>query len=81
MPLYGEYRQLTANSRPNPNLFHFYTNTTGNQAQSEYKHSLTFRVRCCCHSNETRAPVANPPNSSQLEGTPTVPHVTCGSVQ
>ena len=25
---------------------------------------------CChsCHSNETRAPVANPPNSAQLEG-------------
>jgi len=24
----------------------------------------------CCHSNETRAPIANPPNSAQLEGTP-----------
>ena len=23
-----------------------------------------------CHSNETRAPIANPPNSAQLEGTP-----------
>jgi len=23
-----------------------------------------------CHSNETRAPVANPPNGAQLEGTP-----------
>jgi len=21
----------------------------------------------CCHSNETRAPIANPPNSAQLE--------------
>jgi len=25
--------------------------------------------RLCCHSNETRAPIANPPNSAQLEGT------------
>ena len=25
------------------------------------------------HSNETRAPIANPPNSAQLEGTPTIP--------
>jgi len=24
----------------------------------------------CCHSNETCAPIANPPNSAQLEGTP-----------
>jgi len=23
-----------------------------------------------CHSNETRAPIANPPNSAQLGGTP-----------
>jgi len=53
-----------------------------NQSQSEYKHSLTFRVRrymhlqyirhvhMCCHSNETCAPTANPPNSAQIEGTP-----------
>jgi len=34
------------------------------------EHSLTFRVRRCCHSNETRAPIANPLNSAQLEGTP-----------
>ena len=26
----------------------------------------------CCHGNETRAPIANPPNSAQLEGTPTI---------
>jgi len=24
----------------------------------------------CCHSNENRALIANPPNSAQLEGTP-----------
>ena len=35
----------------------------------------------CCHSNETRAPIANPPDSAQLEGTPTIPQVTFGSVQ
>jgi len=23
-------------------------------------------LRVCCHSNETRAPIANPPNSAQL---------------
>jgi len=27
----------------------------------------------CCHSNETRAPIANPPNSAQPEGAPTIP--------
>jgi len=26
-----------------------------------------------CHSNETHAPIADPPNSAQLEGTPTTP--------
>ena len=26
-----------------------------------------------CRSNETRAPIANPPNSAQLEGTATIP--------
>ena len=29
-----------------------------------------FAFGLCCHSNETRAPIANPPNSAQLEGTP-----------
>jgi len=35
----------------------------------------------CCHSNETHAPTTNPPNSAQLEGTPTTPQVISGSVQ
>jgi len=26
----------------------------------------------CCHSNENHAPTANPPNTAQLEGTPTI---------
>jgi len=28
------------------------------------------RLALCCHSNDTRAPIASPPNSAQLEGTP-----------
>jgi len=28
------------------------------------------RSALCCHSNETGAPLPNPPNSVQLEGTP-----------
>jgi len=28
------------------------------------------RSALCCHSNETRAPIANPPYSAQLDGTP-----------
>ena len=31
------------------------------------------RSALCCHSNETRASIANPPNSAQLRGTPTIP--------
>jgi len=32
------------------------------------------RSSLCCHSNETnRAPIANPPNSAQLESTPYYP--------
>jgi len=29
-----------------------------------------FAFGLCCHSNKTRAPIADPPNSAQLEGTP-----------
>jgi len=35
----------------------------------------------CCHSNETRASIANPPNSTQLEDTLAILQVTPGSVQ
>jgi len=47
--------------------------TTRHRTSTE--HSLTFRVRLCCHSNETCAPIANLPSSAraQLEGTPTIP--------
>ena len=33
-------------------------------------HRLTIRTALRCHNNETRAPIANPPNSAQLGGTP-----------
>ena len=33
------------------------------------------RSALCCHSNETRVPIANPPNSAQREGTPTIPPI------
>jgi len=39
------------------------------------------RSALCCHSNETSAPIANPPNSAQLEGTPIIQHSTSGLVQ
>ena len=32
--------------------------------------AISLRIRVCCHSNETRAPIANTPNNAQLEGTP-----------
>jgi len=35
----------------------------------------------CCHSNETRAPIANPPNNAQLQGAPYYsPQVSSGFV-
>ena len=32
--------------------------------------SLELEFALCCHSNATRAPIANPPNSAQLGGIP-----------
>jgi len=39
------------------------------------------RSALCCHSNETRVPIINPPNSTQLEGTPTISPLTFWSMQ
>jgi len=36
-------------------------------------HQLQFCAAPCCHSNETRAPIANPPSSAQLGAPPTIP--------
>jgi len=33
-------------------------------------HQLPIHVALCCYSNSTRAPVANLPNSAQVQGTP-----------
>ena len=32
--------------------------------------AISLYVRLCCHSNETRAPIANPPTNAQLGGIP-----------
>ena len=32
--------------------------------------AISLHIRICCHSSETRALIANAPNSAQLEGTP-----------
>jgi len=39
------------------------------------------RSALCCHSDETRAPIANPPNSAQLEESPSIPQFTSRSVK
>jgi len=42
-------------------------------------------IRVCCHSNETRAPIANPPNNAQLRVTaynsPKLHPGSCSSVE
>ena len=37
-----------------------------------------FAFSLCCHSNETRTPIANPPNSAQLGGTYMRVRAVCG---
>ena len=50
-----------------PPYLHY--NKTGHTASIQAT-SLTFRIwRVCYHSNQTRAPIANPPNSAQLGDT------------
>ena len=44
-----------------------------NQPSSEFKQSLTFRVQRYAVIAIKSAPIANPPNSAQLESTPTIP--------
>jgi len=55
-----------------------------NHEYNDYKHSPTFHIWHCCHAIETNyTQTANPPNSAQLEGTPTIPSsyiVWCSSV-
>ena len=42
---------------------------TDSSAQS-FSESFTEKLLQCCRNNETRASIAKPPNSAQLEGTP-----------
>jgi len=55
------------------NSLPFYgNNSIINQAYSEYIALVDIsRSALCCHSNETRAPIANPPNNAR-RGTPTI---------
>ena len=48
------------------------TSTANNKPGTQRVQALAdiSRSALCCHSNETRAPIANPPNSAQLEGIP-----------
>jgi len=41
-----------------------------NQAERVQALADISRSVLCCHGNETGAPIANSPNSAQLEGTP-----------
>jgi len=43
-------------------------NVTRHRASTSTRWHFAFAL--CCHSNETRAPIANPPNRAQLGGTP-----------
>jgi len=49
-----------------------HTASTGTSTHTERVQALAdiSRLVLCCHSNETRALIANPPNSAQLEDTP-----------
>jgi len=44
-------------------------------------HRLPIHAALCCHGNETRAPIANSPNSAQLGAPLPFSQVTSGSVQ
>ena len=52
----------------------WYTVATGSQFQTWHWASTStcwhFTFGLCCHSNETHAPIANLPNTAQLQGTP-----------
>jgi len=45
------------------------THTLYSRGKDSEKRSV-FAFALCCHSNTTRAPIANPPNSAQLGGIP-----------
>jgi len=52
-------------------LLHQYRNEPG----TDYRVQALAHILCtvpCCHSNEIRAPIANPPNSAPLGAPPTI---------
>ena len=56
----------------------FYCNTKPAIQRVHRPSSLTFRItRACCHSNETRAPIANPPRGIPLTIPPKLHSNTC----
>jgi len=72
-PVWRQYINVTHNSR---------TNHTASASTPDILRSVLYAfavykaislhtsiIRVCYHSNETRAPIANPPNSAQPEGT------------
>jgi len=62
---------LYSNSYGTWNTIKLITIITRHKASTSTRWHFTFRL--CCHSNETSVSIANPPNSAQLEGTPTIP--------
>jgi len=46
---------------------HVYPQVESGRASTSTRWHFAFRL--CCHGNETRAPIANPPNSAQLGDT------------
>jgi len=60
------YYNLTV-KRPTSSIQH----RTRHTASTSTRWNFAFGLRC--HSNETRAPTANPPNSAQLGAPPTIP--------
>jgi len=52
--------------------------TTHNQSERVQALADISRSALCCHSSETRASIANPLNSAQLDGTPTIPRLHPG---
>jgi len=74
-PANDERRLPAARADPTQPAVHTMSSYRGMDA------SLQLGFALCCHSNATRAPIANPPNSAQLEGSLYHPQVTSGSVQ
>jgi len=58
----SDFQQIRARTH------HRYKNNTRHRASTSTRWHIAFGL--CCHSNESRAQIANLPNSAQLGGTP-----------